>query len=184
MLLLSLALLLAGCGFTIKHNSSEKVDINETYPQEAEVQADDFVYRIYTEKEVYKEYEETAIFAELTYVGDKDSIEISHAASPFYFPIEEQTREITVDYAMNDPEINTTLEKNVPFREKYEFAGGYSDQDNDTTIEFIQTIIDKGFPEGNYVINGSAQFTVKGSKAEDIPQSYDLNLNVGFKVVK
>ena len=62
---------------------------------------------------------DTAIFAELTYVGELDSIDIYHAASPFYFPLEERTRGIEVDYAMDEPLIVTTLEKGEPLRQKY-----------------------------------------------------------------
>lgn len=130
---------------------------------------------MYTEKEVYEEFEEIIVFAELTYVGNLDSIDISHSASPFYFPIEEQTRGIEIDYAMNDPEVHTTLLKDVPFREKYVFAGGYSDQDDEKTIELVKTIRDKGFPKGNYIVKGIANFNHDEAK-------YDLNVNVGFQV--
>lgn len=124
---------------------------------------------------MYEEFEEIIVFAELTYVGNLDSIDISHSASPFYFPIEEQTRGIEIDYAMNDPEVHTTLLKDVPFREKYVFAGGYSDQDDEKTIELVKTIRDKGFPKGNYIVKGIANFNHDEAK-------YDLNVNVGFQV--
>lgn len=175
LLLVVWTLLLTGCGISIKSDSSEKITTNDKYPQDASVQSDDFIYKLYTEKEVYEEFEEITVYAELIYVGAQESIEITHSASPFYFPIEEQTRGIVIDYAMNDPEIHTTLVKDIPFKEKYVFAGGYSDQDDQQTIEFVKTIRDKGFPIGNYVVKGLAQFNQNETK-------YDLNVNVGFQV--
>ncbi|MEZ7170738.1 hypothetical protein [Sporosarcina sp. OR05] len=179
--LVSLAIigLLAGCSVSIKGNTPSK---NVSYPQEAEMQADDFVYKLYTEKETYNEFEETAIYAELTYVGDQESIVISHAASPFYFPIKELTRNYEIDYAMNEPLIHTTLKKGVPLKVKYEFAGGYSDEDEAAKREFIQTIVDKGFPTGKYVVSGSAQFYVESSIEGENPNSYDMRVNIGFDV--
>ena len=99
-------------------------------PPENEVKEGDFVYRIFTEKDVYDEFGDLAIFAELTYVGDLESIDIYHAESAFHFPLVERTREFDVGYAMNEPLLTTTLKKDEPFRQKYSFAGGYSDQDS------------------------------------------------------
>lgn len=176
---LAIIVLLTGCGVSINEDTADK---NVSYPQEAEMQADDFIYKLYTEKETYDEFEETAIYAELTYVGDQESIVISHAASPFYFPIKELTRNYEIDYAMNEPLIYTTLEKDVPLKVKYQFAGGYSDQDETAKREFIQTIVDKGFPTGKYVVSGSAQFYVESNVEEENPQTYDMRVNIGFDV--
>ena len=175
---------LTACGSSEQSTNDEKSSNNVSYPNDAKVEADDFVYRLYTEKDVYGEFEETAIFAELTYIGDQESIEISHAASPFEFPIEELSRGIKVDYAMNEPLIRTVLIKDEPLREKYHFAGGYSDQDNKQTIEFIQTIIKKGFPEGNYLMNSTVNFFIENTDENVDPEQHKLNLNIGFNVKK
>ncbi|BAQ11683.1 hypothetical protein OXB_3214 [Bacillus sp. OxB-1] len=154
-------------------------------PPESEVQEGDFVYRLYTEKDVYDTLGGTAIFAELTYIGEQDEIEIAHASSPFYFPLEERTRKIHVDYAMNSPLIVTTLKKDVPHQHRYEFAGGYSDQDDPDYVEFVKTIIEeKGFPEGEYIIHGAARFTVAGQDddMQDLPET-ELATDIGFRVV-
>ena len=87
---------------------------------------------------MYEKFGDTAIFAELTYVGDQASIDIYHSASPFHFPLEERTRGIEVDYAMNEPLLTTTLTRNEPFRQKYSFAGGYSDGDSKKYVSFVQ----------------------------------------------
>ena len=78
------------------------------------MEADGFVYRLSTEKDVYDEFGDTAIFAELMYVGEKNSIDIYHAASPFYFPLEERTRGFEIDYAMDDPLLTALLIKGEP----------------------------------------------------------------------
>ena len=175
---------LSACGSGEQPTDDEKSSNIVSYPNDAQVEADDFIYRLYTEKDVYGEFEDTAIFAELTYIGDQESIEISHAASPFEFPIEELSREIKVDYAMNAPLIRTVLVRGEPLREKYHFAGGYSDHDDKETIKFIQTIIEKGFPEGNYVINGTVNFFIENTDENIEPDQHKLNLNIGFKVKK
>ena len=184
LLLGALLTFLSACGSEEQSTNDEKSSINVSYPNEAQVEADDFVYRLYTEKEVYSEFEDTAIFAELTYIGDQESIEISHASSPFEFPIEELSRGIKVDYAMNQPLIRTVLIRGEPLREKYHFAGGYSDQDEKETIEFIQTIINKGFPEGNYLMNGTVNFFIENTDENVDPEQHKLNLNIGFNVKK
>ncbi|MDW0118171.1 hypothetical protein QTL97_14660 [Sporosarcina thermotolerans] len=177
---LLLALLSACSSKDITNNEGSNNTIS--YPQDAQVEADDFIYRLYTEKDVYSEFGDTAIFAELTYIGNQESVEISHSASPFEFPIKELSRGIEIEYAMDDPLIRTTLVKGEPLREKYRFAGGYSDNDDKETIEFIQTIINKGFPEGNYVVNGLAIFFIENADETIEPESYKLNLNIGFNV--
>lgn len=174
--------LLSACGTGDQTTNDENSSNTISYPNDAQVEADDFIYRLYTEKDVYGEFEDTAIFAELTYIGDHESVEISHAASPFEFPIEELSKGIKVDYAMNEPLIRTVLIKGEPLREKYHFAGGYSDQDNDEKIEFIQTIVTKGFPEGRYVINGAVNFFIENTDNNVEPEQHKLNLNIGFNV--
>ena len=128
--LLVLVFVMTACGTGAIPNSGNQAKSDEPLPSaEAEVKEGDFVYRLFTEKDVYNTFGGTAIFAELTYVGELDSIDIYHASSPFYFPLEERTRGINVDYPMDEPLIMTTLEKGEPLRQRYGFAGGYSDND-------------------------------------------------------
>lgn len=173
--------LLSACG------ASENVIPDNTSPlppAEAEVQVGDFIYKLSTEKDVYTTFGETAIFAELTYVGKMETIDIYHAASPFYFPLEERTRGIEVDYAMNEPLIVTTLKKGEPLRQRYNFAGGYSDQDEATSIEFVKTLMKEGFPEGEYIIHGFAEFTsIDPAEAPD-EEHFKLQSDIGFSVVE
>lgn len=118
------------------NNNSEPV-----YPAEAEVTKGDFNSRLFTEKDVYDEYGETSIFAELTYTGEEDAIDIYHAASPFYFTLEERTRNFKIEYPMNEPLTMSTLKKDEPLCENYIFGGEYSDTDDPKYVELIQTIM-------------------------------------------
>ncbi|WP_342505365.1 hypothetical protein [Sporosarcina sp. FSL K6-2383] len=173
--------LLSACGVSGKVNSGKQLSLP---PPEAEVQEGDFIYKLSTEKDVYDTFSGSAIFAELTYIGEKDSIDIYHAASPFHFPLEERTRGIEVDYAMNEPLIITTLKKGEPLRQKYNFAGGYSDQDEEEYVEFIKSMINEEFPEGEYIIHGSAQFTTADPSQTTDEERFQLQVDIGFTVVE
>lgn len=164
-------------------NQSDGSKIDQTsYPHEAEVQQGDFIYKISTKKEVYEEFGDTGIFAELTYVGDQPTIDIYHAASPFHFPIEERTRSFHIDYAMNEPLIVQTLTRNEPLRERYDFAGGFSDTDDEDYVTFVKTIVDKGFPEGYYIMKGSAQFSTEDPSIATEEEKFILTTTIGFSV--
>lgn len=153
-------------------------------PAEVEVKEGEFIYRLFSEKDVYEVNSDLAIFAELTYVGEEESINIYHAASPFYFPLEERTRGIEIGYAMNDPLITTTLKKGKPFRQKYSFAGGYSEKDKKEYVDFVKTIISNGFPEGEYIIHGNAQFFTGTPGEKENHHNYNMKGDIGFNVVK
>ncbi|MFJ7934944.1 hypothetical protein [Sporosarcina sp. NPDC096371] len=166
---------------------NKKVDFDPASPlppAEAKVQKSDFIYKLSTEKDVYDTFGETAIFAELTYVGEMDSIDIYHAASPFYFPLEERTHGIEIDYPMNEPLIMTTLKKDESLRQKYNFAGGYSDQDEATYVEFVKMLMNEGFPEGEYIIHGSAEFKTTALPEATDDKSFNLKADIGFTVVE
>ena len=184
-LVFALLFTLAACGTKTNSESGKPFRSGESLPPpEAEVQKGDFVYRLFTEKDVYDIFDGTAIFAELTYVGNQASIDIYHAASPFYFPLEERTRGIDVDYAMDEPLITTTLTKNEPFQERYSFAGGYSDNDDEKYVSFVKTLMNEGFPEGEYLIHGSAEFYTKDPAGAIDKETYKMNADIGFTVTK
>lgn len=173
--------LLSACGPNEKIASD---NVPPLPPAEAEVQEGDFIYKLSTEKDVYDTFSDTAIFAELTYVGEMDSIDIYHAASPFLFPLEERTRDIEMDYAMPMPLIITTLKKGEPFRQSYSFSGGYSDQDEAKYVEFVKTLISGEFPEGEYIIHGSTDFTISDPSEATDEMKFNLKADIGFTVVE
>ena len=71
----------------------------------------DFVYRLVSEKEKYERGDQVQVYGELEYIGEKDEITIGHAASAFYFPMKELTRDYNISYAMNEPYITTKLKR-------------------------------------------------------------------------
>lgn len=155
-------------------------DFQVTSPESESVEAD-FIYRLATDQEQYTEGEETAIYAELEYIGELESVEISHAASPFYFPLHEETRDYLVEYAMNEPLLTTTLIKGEPLQERYSGSGGYSAEEDDAYIEFVQNIMNNQFPSGYYKMAGYAGFTAINADGSSTP--YELNAHIDFKVV-
>jgi hypothetical protein len=177
-----LILIMTACGTAGKNDFTHQSRSMEPLPSVKEVQKGDFVYRLFSEKDVYAPFDDTAIFAELTYVGDLESIDIYHAASPFYFPLEERTRGIEVDYAMDEPLIITTLKKGEPFSRKYGFAGGYSDQDEIKYVEFVKSLMNERFPEGDYIIHGSVEFAITDPSEATDEERVKLKADIGFTV--
>lgn len=180
-LLLFCMFVLSACGPSLETDSENTSPLP---PAEAEGRVGDFIYKLSTEKDVYEPFDGTAIFGELTYVGDLDSIDIYHAASPFHFPLEERTRGIEVDYAMNEPLITTTLVKGEPLRQRYNFAGGYSDQDEAAYVEFVKMLMNEGFPEGEYIIHGFTDFYSTDPAEATDEEKFKLKADIGFTVVE
>jgi hypothetical protein len=180
--LVALVFMLVACGTT--NNGSGSAIKDSLPPTENEVIEGDFVYRIFAENDVYDEFDNPVILAELTYVGDEESIEIFHGGSAFHFPFIERTREFDVGYAMNDPMLTTKLLKDVPLREKYAFAGGYSDEDSEEFQQFVQTIMEKGFSEGEYIMNGSAEFYLNDPAFTTNDKKFNMAASIGFTVMK
>ncbi|KOP65067.1 hypothetical protein AMS62_07265 [Bacillus sp. FJAT-18019] len=150
----------------------------------AEVSDRDFVYRLVSEKEQYDYGEKVKVYGELEYVGEQDEITIGHAASPFYFPMKELTRDYDIGYAMNEPYFTTTLKKGEPLRKYYSGGGGYGSQDKKEFKDFIRSLQD-GFPDGHYVVYGSADFMIDSqSKGADQgkPEDYKIQAEIEFRV--
>jgi uncharacterized protein YcfL len=175
------ALSLSSCSSTQDvGNNSKRVKKNEVLNTSVEVSQGDFIYRIVTEKREYLKNEKVKIYAELEYIGDKDEVTIYHAASPFSFPMVEKTRDFQIDYFMNEPLISTTLINGKPLREEYKSSGGYGSEDEKKYIDFMKNFINKGFPSGYYVVNGSVNFYVEN--VENKKQDYNIKGQIEFKV--
>ena len=181
-LTLILSLLLVACGVdeTQEDPANDLSDFTVTASQ-AESAKNNFVYRLVSEKEQYTEGKEVEIYAELEYIGEEQSMEISHAASPFYFPIYEKTRDYSVEYVMNEPLLTTRLIQDEPLRERYSGNGGYSEEDDDTYIEFVQGVMDNEFPPGFYILSGYADFTAINT--DNSSSHYHIPAQIEFKVV-
>ncbi len=143
----------------------------------------DFVYRLETKVKEYSADTSVNIYAELEYIGEKDSITISHATSPFLFPITEKTRDIQIFYAMNQPLIKTVLKRGEPISAEYKGgSGGYSDQDPTEYVEFMKKIMEGKFPVGEYVVNGFVSFDVEPKTNNDVSESINIKAQVEFIV--
>ncbi|WP_084243129.1 hypothetical protein [Planomicrobium okeanokoites] len=183
-LLLLLTLLLAACGTAeepANGDSSASVEDYTVKATEAEATEGDFIYRLVSEKEEYASGGPVELYAELEYIGEEDSIDIFHAGSAFFFPMEEKTRGYQLDYPMIEPLLMTTITKGEPLRESYTGSGGYSVQDDDRYIEFMKQITSNQFPRGYYVVNGYADFYTE--TADDAQTKYEMHAEVDFKVL-
>jgi hypothetical protein len=171
---------MAGCNGNENKPMTNSKHLVET---KKEVIDGDFVYRLVTEKQQYDENGPIKIYAELEYVGDKERVEIFHAASPFSFSMIEKTRNYTIDYLMNEPLLSTTLPKGKPFREEYTGGvGAYSMEEDKEYVDFIKRIIEKKFPSRDYVVNGVASFFVTSDVETKQEKSYALKAQIEFEV--
>lgn len=181
--LLMLTLLIAACGTDEETSSGDSPAADDFSVKNSEASATegDFIYRLVSEKEEYASGGPVEIYAELEYVGDQESIDIYHAGSAFFFPMEEKTRNYDIHYPMIEPLLTTTLTKGKPLRESYVGSGGYSEQEDGAYIEFMKKVMNNEFPEGYYVVSGYADFfteTSEGNKTD-----YEIHAEIDFKVV-
>ncbi|WP_238942785.1 hypothetical protein [Planococcus beigongshangi] len=182
--LLTVILLLAGCGTgedTANGDSSSNIGDFTVKATEAETTDGDFIYRLVSEKEEYASGGPVEVYAELEYIGDEESIDIFHAGSAFYFPMEEETRDYEIHYPMIEPLLMTTLTKGEPLREKYSGSGGYSDLDDAAYIDFSKQVMENQFPQGYYTVNGYADFFTESPSGEKT--DYQIHAEIDFKVI-
>ncbi len=178
-LISAVMMFLAGCN---EKETQQLENLEEVLETKSEVNEGDFIYRLVTEKAEYIEGEPIKIYAELEYIGDQEKIEISHAASPFYFPIVEKTRDFQIGYPMNEPLVTTTLIKGQPLREDYKGSGGYSSEDEAEYVNFMKQIIKNEFPVGQYEVNGVADFFVIKNEETKEKKAYKIEAAIEFKV--
>lgn len=113
-MLASCLIILVACG----ENNDSPTSFPLLPPPIVEVQEGDFIYKLYTEKEFYKRYEEIVVITELTYVGGEDSIKVGHAATPFTFSLKEKTNTVKATSIVSQPELTRMLKKDVPINQK------------------------------------------------------------------
>ena len=174
-------LILSGCSTNDEEAMLAKLENYDVQSVKDEVTAGDFIYRLFTEKEEYSSSEAVKVYAELEYFGKQDEITIFHAASPFYFPIEEKIRGIQIPYPMPEPLLSTTLKKGEPFREEYTSSGAYSEEDEKEYKDFMKDFIQNGFPPGYYVVDGFADFFIEINPNEE-PKKFHPTAQIDFKV--
>lgn len=181
-----LALLLVGCGTSTNNKSGNSTSPNYDYENITEGLDEDgqFSFKLTSEKAVYQVGEPLKIKAELSYIGDEDSIKISHAASPIWLLTTNLTEDYQFEAAMNEPLIFTELKKDVPFVQEYQFSGGsyfegapgkpYSE-------ELLMKMAEGKFPPGQYEIKGRTDFAI----GEDImTERVNLETSIIFTVIE
>lgn len=181
MLLITAFITLTGCQQTVEDSpppaKKQLPSAGEGLIISSSFETEDFIYRLSSNGGVYEHDEEIIIEAELEYIGSQPQIEISHAASPFYFPMIETTRNYEITYAMNEPLIHTTLIKGVPLKERFIGGGGYSEEDDEDFIQFMKEFMSGDFPDGTYTVQGMTQF-----KIVDTDEPVQLNTAIQFVV--
>ncbi|MFF2886429.1 hypothetical protein [Paenibacillus sp. NPDC057967] len=172
--LLMMAMLLASCG-------GELQAMNKKTSAEP-VQASDFVHRLYLERDDYREGDQVTFISELEYVGDRESVTINHAMTPFYYAIRDSSGTYSFPYMMDQPLIYTTLYPGKPHVEKY--SNGWAYLINDSNEILIENPADVPFPAGNYTVVGSAEFNVGrfGENNENEEPVEVVGKEVGFTV--
>lgn len=179
--LIGMLFLLTACGKGEVPVSQTGEERNDSIVQE--VVEDDFIYRLVTENAEYESGADVTLYAELEYVGENESIEIYHAASPFYFQLKELTRNYSLGYGMDQPLLRTIIKKGQPLREEYKGSGGYSELDDDEYVEFIKGIWSNGhLPEGEYEVEGVADFFIYADDKLQETKDYRIKAKVAFKV--
>ncbi|SDM59852.1 hypothetical protein SAMN05518871_101632 [Psychrobacillus sp. OK028] len=88
-----------------------------------------------------------------------------------------------IEYGMNEPLLSTKLIKGEPLRKEYRGgSGSYVSEDKKDYIDFIRQIMKQEFPEGNYVVNGVADFYVISNVQTEQEKKYKIKAQVEFKV--
>jgi len=178
--------ILSSC--TTKEDTKKDSSILDQYKVKntnVEVRDGDFVYRLVSDKKEYKEGEALKIHAELEYVGKLNKITISHAESPFYFNVEEKTRNYDIPYFMNMPLVKTTLIKGKPIKGSYYGGGAYSADDTKTYIYFMKQIGKGKPPFGYYVMTGYAEFDVESIvNGKKVNKKIKIEGQIDYKVKK
>lgn len=180
--------ILIGCQASLAKNSSDEMNNRKSEEKQkrqvsAETVEGDFIFRLISEKDTYKEGEPVSIYAELEYIGDKESVTIFHASTPFIISIYEKTRGYSIDGVVNTILLSTTLQKGEVYREDYHKSGGISDQESKDYMAFAKNFFEQeGFPLGEYEIKGSAAFSFVDNEGEKTHIS--IPAKISFSVTK
>ncbi|MCU6712897.1 hypothetical protein M6D81_29765 [Paenibacillus sp. J5C_2022] len=116
------------------------------------------IYRICVDQDVYKEGESVPVTGELEYTGDKKSVMIAHAASPFHYYVRDTSDTYGFVFVMNQPLIHTNLKQGQPISEVYSGVQAYAEGGEDNLIGLPTEV---PLPAGIYEISGEASFDMK-----------------------
>lgn len=180
---LIILLAIASCSSSDQIDSSDLEEYEVTNTED-ETDRDDFIFRLVSEKEQYKENEDVKLYGEIEYTGDKDEITIHHSSSAVLFSMEEKARGYEIGYSVEDIGLSTTLKQGEPSREEYEKSAGYNPNDDQNDyVEFIEDFLNRdGFPSGYYVVNGQTDFSVASEKGTENEKNINIEAEIDFKV--
>jgi len=169
---------LSGCSSSDAFDHSQLDEYDVTQPSNETI-GEDFIFRLSSEKEVYKTGEKVELYGEIVYIGDKEEITLNHASSAIYFSIFESVRGYHIYDVVQDIGASTTLKQGQSYQKKYnKDAGFYSDRESEDYEEFIEDFWDRDdFPAGYYEVSGVTEFAVDSERVE-------LETNIDFKVVE
>lgn len=170
-------ILIAGC------NASDDIDANELAEYDVlqtsdEITKGDFLFRLVSEKEVYKQGDEVQIYGEIEYIGDQDDVTIVHSSSAVIFSVEEKIRGYTIPDFVREIGVWTSLSKNKPYHKRYDKSSGYiSEQESEDYVIFAEDFLEgDDFPVGYYAMKGIADFAYESER-------YDIEAEIDFKVI-
>lgn len=155
-----LLILIVGCDSP--HSiDREELDKHEVKQTTDETTQDDFIFRLVSEKEQYKEGEKVTLYGELEYVGEKPEITIHHSSSVFQFLLEEKMRDYSIVRGVRDIGKSTTLKRGEIYREKYKKSEVFNfDEHSEEYENFLDDFLSReGFLMGYYVVKGYADFS-------------------------
>lgn len=95
----------------------------------------------------------------------------------------ETTRNFEIGYGMDAPLLSTKLRKGEPLRAEYWGSGGYTSEDKKEYVDFISQIMNQEFPEGRYIVNGSADFYVKANGKTEQRKTITLNCKLNLRLI-
>ncbi|MDG5788637.1 hypothetical protein QA612_14235 [Evansella sp. AB-P1] len=156
-------LFLAGCNSSELDNREGPSDFDELANFEVlqpmdETKKGNFIFRLISEKEEYKEGEEVKLYGELEYVGRNEEVTITHSDPVIVFPLEDKMRGFSTRFGRDDDASPTTLKQGEPYRQDYKTMFVYNPiEDSEEYLEFLEQL-DEHFPAGYYVVNGQAIF--------------------------
>ncbi|MCJ7842905.1 hypothetical protein MUB24_18885 [Lederbergia sp. NSJ-179] len=147
-----------------------------------ETTQDDFVFRLVSEKEEYREGEKVKLYGEIEYIGEKEEVTIVHSSSAILISLEEKIRGYHIDGIVQDIGVTTTLKKGEPYRENYVKSRGSGPEEDPSYKIFMEDFLKRDdFPAGYYVAKGYTDFFAKSG---EVGEHVNIEANVDFKVLE
>lgn len=181
--IITIIFFLVGCNSSASIDRSELDEYDVSQTSDETIQ-DDFIFRLVSEKEEYKEGEEVNLYGEIEYIGEKNEITIHHSSSAILFPMEEKLRGYDIGYGADDIGLSTTLKQGEPYQEEFVKIGGYSpDQDPKDYVSFMKDFLNRDdFPTGYYVVSGITDFSLDTGEDAENRERFKIEAEVDFKV--